>query len=78
MNNEKTISSTITLGAPNEKNYSFSLNSLHMGNTLNSQEKQDLLMKYLFLLQNKFNSDIIIYCDLNMPIEKAKHLKKFI
>ena len=35
MNNEKTISSIITLGKPNEKNYSFSLNSMHMGNTLN-------------------------------------------
>ena len=72
MNNEKTISSIITLGNPNEKNYSFSLNSLHMGNTLNSQEKQDMLMKYLFLLQNKFNSDILIFCDLNMQVEKAK------
>ena len=78
MNNEKSISSIISLGKPNEKTYSFSLNSLHMGNLLNSQEKQELLMKYLFLLQNKFNSDILVFCDLNLPLEKAKLLKKFL
>ena len=30
------------------------------------------------MLQNKFNIDIIVYCDLNNKIEKSKKLQNFI
>ena len=36
-----------------------------------------MLIKAIYLLDNKYNIDILIYCDLNMNIGEAKTLKKF-